>query len=333
MKITVISNGSWGTALAKVLCDNQHDVIMWGRDAEYIAEMQKSRENSRYLKGMTLPENLSLSSDFKESVTGRDMLIMATPTQFVRNSLNDLKAVLGSESPILVNVSKGIEVSSLKRISEITEEVLGDQVPYSILAGPSHAEEVMKNIPTAVVVAAEDQQVAETVQKAFSNEEYFRVYTTDDVIGVELGGAFKNIFAIAAGIIDGMSFGDNSKAALMTRGNVEMARFGLALGGKYETFNGLSGIGDLIVTCTSQHSRNRFVGERLGKGRTLDQIKEEMGYSVAEGVKTTLSAKKLLDKLQVEAPIIEEIYSVLYEDKDSRLAIKDLMTRDPKQES
>ena len=333
MKITVISNGSWGTALAKVLCDNQHDVMMWGRDAKYISEMESTRENSRYLKGMTLPENLHLSSDFKASVTGRDMLILATPTQFMRNALNDLKSTLDGDKPILVNVSKGIEVSSLKRISEIAEEILGTKLPYSILAGPSHAEEVMKNIPTAVVAAATDKDVAKTVQKAFSNEEYFRVYTSDDVIGVELGGAFKNIFAIAAGIIDGMNFGDNSKAALMTRGNVEMARFGSALGGKYETFNGLSGIGDLIVTCTSQHSRNRFVGERLGKGRTLDQIKEEMGYSVAEGVKTTLSAKKLLDQYQVEAPIIEEIYAVLYEDKDSRLAIKDLMTRDPKQES
>ena len=333
MKITVISNGSWGTALAKVLCDNKHDVTIWGRDKEYVAEMQKTRENSRYLKGMTLPENLNLSSDFKEAVCGRDMLIMATPTQFVRNSLNDLKDVLGSETPILVNVSKGIEVSSLKRISEITEEILGKQLPYSILAGPSHAEEVMRNIPTAVVAAAENKKIAETVQKTFSNDEYFRVYTSEDVIGVELGGAFKNIFAIAAGVIDGMNYGDNSKAALMTRGNFEMARFGIALGGKYETFNGLSGIGDLIVTCTSKHSRNRFVGERLGKGRTLEEIKAEMGFSVAEGVKTTLSAKRLLDTLAVDAPIIEEIYSVLYEDKNSRLAIKDLMTRDPKQES
>jgi len=330
VKICVVSNGSYGTALSKVLCDNSHDVTLWGRDHAYIEKMQSSRENTRYLKGLTLPENLKLSSNLAQAVSGAELILLATPTQYMRSSLEQL-AALQLNNPLLVNVAKGIEVKSLKRISEITQDIFGDNHRYVMFAGPSHAEEVMLNLPTAVVAAAKNEQDAAMVQKAFMNE-YFRVYSSDDVTGVELGGALKNIFAIAAGIIDGMGFGDNTKAALMTRGIVEKARLGQALGGKVATFNGLSGIGDLIVTCTSQHSRNRFVGESLGKGKSMQEIAEEMGHSVAEGVKTTKSAYMLARQLDVNTPIIDEAYAVLYEGADPREAIKRLMCRDAKQE-
>ena len=330
MKICVVSNGSYGTALAKVLCENDHDVTMWGRDKDYIAEMAATRRNTRYLKGAELPENLKLSSDLKKATVGAELILLATPTQYMRSSLEQL-AELNLDNPLLVNVAKGIEVKSLKRISEVSEEIFPNNHRYVILAGPSHAEEIMQSLPTAVVSASSNEDDAVLVQKAFMNG-YFRVYTSDDVVGVELGGALKNIFAIAAGIIDGMGYGDNTKAALMTRGIVEKARLGQALGGKALTFNGLSGIGDLIVTCTSKHSRNRFVGESLGKGKTMKEISEEMGHSVAEGVKTTESAYMLARQLNVDTPIIDEAYAVLYKDADPRKALNRLMGRDAKQE-
>ena len=330
MKICVVSNGSYGTALSKVLCENKHDVTLWGRDKDYIAQMNEIRENTRYLKGIKLPENLKLSSDLEVATKGVELILLATPTQYMRGSLEQL-AALKLDNPLLVNVAKGIEVKSLKRISEVTQEIFPDNHRYVMLAGPSHAEEIMQSLPTAVVAASENEDDAKLVQEAFMNG-YFRVYTSDDVVGVELGGALKNIFAIAAGIMDGMGYGDNTKAALMTRGIVEKARLGQALGGKALTFNGLSGIGDLIVTCTSKHSRNRFVGASLGKGKTMEQISEEMGPSVAEGVKTTESAYMLARKLKVDTPIIDETYAVLYQGADPHQALNRLMGRDAKQE-
>ena len=330
MKICVLSNGSFGTSLSMVLCENGHDVTLWGRDAAYIEEMKKTRENSRYLAGFTLHEKLKLSSDIKEAAEGAEMFLLATPAQYIRSSIEKL-AALNLRKPLLVNVAKGIEVSSLKRVSEICDEHFGDNHCYVILAGPSHAEEIMQKLPTALVAASKHGKCAEYVQLAFMNE-YVRVYTSKDVTGVEVGGALKNIFAIAAGIIDGMGLGDNTKAALMTRGIVEKARLGMALGGKTETFNGLSGIGDLIVTCTSKHSRNRHVGEELGKGRNMNDILEDMGHSIAEGVKTTESAWKLARNLGVVTPIIDEAYAVLYQDADPRKALLRLMTRDAKEE-
>lgn len=330
MKITVLSNGSFGTSLSLVLCENGHDVTLWGRDHDYINQMQKSRENSRYLKGFKLPDTLKLSSDFAEATRDSEMFIMATPAQYIRSTVEKL-AAQNLQNPLLVNVAKGIEVSSLKRISEICEEYFQNNHRYVCLAGPSHAEEIVQKLPTALVAASLSHDTAELVQNAFMND-YMRIYTSSDVIGVEVGGALKNIFAIVAGILDGMGLGDNTKAALMTRGIVEKSRLGCALGGKTETFNGLSGIGDLIVTCTSKHSRNRFVGEELGKGRTIEEVYKAMGHSIAEGVKTTKSAWNLARKLNVVTPIIDEAYAVLYQHADPRKALMRLMTRDPKDE-
>ena len=329
MKIAVISSGSWGTALAVALCNNGHKVSLWSRSSDYTAEMNAKRENTRYLPGFKLPDELKLSSDIKTTLDKCELIVTATPTQFIRNTFQMIKEQQ-CKAPIC-NVSKGIEVSSLKRISEICSEILGEDHPYSVLVGPSHAEELIKNMPTAVVSSSELSYLARKVQEAFMNS-CLRVYTSQDLVGVELGGALKNIFAIAAGAIDGLGLGDNTKAALMTRGNVEMARLGRALGGFEETFNGLSGIGDLIVTCTSQHSRNRRVGEMLGKGLSMTQIKDKLGHSVAEGVATTKSAFQLAQRHGVETPIIEQCYKVLYEDKSPAEAINYLMTRDAKKE-
>ncbi len=330
MKISIISDGGWGTAIALLLVDNGHDVTIWGAFPDYIEEMKEARENFRFLKGVTLPDNLKLTADIAEAVESADMLVLGTPSQYMRSSLELIKP-FDVSGKIFVDLAKGIEVGTLKRISEIVEEILGE-VRYVCLSGPSHAEEVSRKIPTTVTAASEEEAAALAVQEAFSNSSYFRVYTSDDVIGAELGGALKNVFAIAAGVIDGMGFGDNTKAALMTRGVVELSRLGEALGGKEATFAGLSGIGDLIVTCTSQHSRNRHVGEELGKGKTLQQIKEDMGMVVAEGVRTSESAYQLARQVGVETPIVNEVYACLYENKDPRQGIKDLMTRPYKAE-
>ncbi len=328
-KISVISDGGWGTAIALTLLENGHDVTIWGLFPEYIEEMKAKNENFKFLKGIALPEALKLSSDIQSAVEGADVIVLATPSQFMRNSLELIKP-LNYQGKLFIDLAKGIEVGTLKRMSEIVEEVLGE-VRYVSLSGPSHAEEVARKLPTTVAASSTDLEAAEFTQELFNND-YFRVYTNDDVVGAELGGALKNIFAIAAGIIDGMGLGDNTKAALMTRGIVELSRLGTALGGKTKTFSGLTGIGDLIVTCTSQHSRNRYVGEQLGKGKNLDQIIEEMGMVVAEGVRTTESTYFLAKELGIDTPIVNEIYAALYQNKSPQEGIKDLMTRPAKSE-
>ncbi len=329
MKITVLSDGGWGTALALLLLENKHDVIIWGPFADYVEEMKQTRRNDRFLKGAELPPALGLTSDMATAAEA-ELLVLAAPTQFARGCLEQLAASGVSPSTKIVNVSKGIEVGTLLRISELIEAVLGP-VRYADLSGPSHAEEVFRRVPTAVAVGSTDSELASEVQSVFMNH-VFRVYTSDDVIGVELGGALKNVYAIAAGICDGMALGDNSKAALMTRAIAEMGRLGVALGGRAETFSGLSGIGDMIVTCCSGHSRNRHVGEELGRGKALEKIIEDMGMVVAEGVKTSESAYELAEKVGAETPIIREVYASLYEDKDPRAGVRDLMTRDPRPE-
>ncbi len=330
MNITVLSDGGWGTSIAFLLCGNGHNVTMWGPFPDYINEMKETRENTRFLKGYTLPENLKLEESIEKAVEDAEILVLASPSQFMRGCLEQLQPFYKKEQHLLVDLAKGIENGTLKRISEICEELLED-CRYVALSGPSHAEEVVKLVPTAVVAASDNQDDALKVQEAFMNN-YFRVYTTDDVTGVELGGALKNVFAIAAGVIDGMQLGDNPKAALMTRGIAELARFGQALKGRYETFSGLSGVGDLIVTCTSGHSRNRHVGEELGRGKSIEAILDAMGLVVAEGVKTSKSAYELAQKIDVETPIIDEIYKVLYESKDPKVAVHDLMNREPRTE-
>ncbi len=330
MKITVLSDGGWGTAIAQHLCRNNHDVTLWGPFADYIEEMKQSRENTRFLKGYRLHDALKLESDMATAIDNSELLVLASPSQFMRSTLELLKPVFKLDQHKLVNVAKGIETGTLKRMSELCRDILGE-CSYAVLSGPSHAEEVVHQAPTAVVVASKDIELAEMIQNAFMSKS-FRVYTTDDVVSVELGGALKNVMAIAAGVIDGMKLGDNSKAAMMTRGIAEMGRLGTALGGNPVTFSGLSGIGDLIVTCASGHSRNRHVGEELGRGKAIKDILEEMGMVVAEGVKTSESAHELALREHVETPIITQIYEVLYHDKNPKLAVSELMNRKARSE-
>ncbi|MCQ2379153.1 MAG: NAD(P)-dependent glycerol-3-phosphate dehydrogenase [Victivallaceae bacterium] len=325
MKITVIGDGGWGTALAMNLVKNRHDVTLWGAFPDYLEKMRATRRNERFLPGVTLPEELVLESDLVRAVENSAVCVLATPTQFLRGVLKKFALAPVSKERIIVNVAKGIEIDTWFRISEIVRQELGE-VRFVTLSGPSHAEEVSRGVPTLVTAASTDAEAARLVQNAFMNEN-FRIYTSGDVVGVELGGAFKNVMAIAAGVIDGMKLGDNPKAALMTRGISEMGKFGEALGGCAATFSGLSGIGDLIVTCTSGHSRNRHVGEELGRGRKLDDILREMGMSVAEGVWTAKGAYALARKVGADTPIIDEIYRLLYEGRDVRESIRSLMTR------
>lgn len=330
MRIAVLSDGAWGTALALNLVTNGHEVTQWGPFPDYLDEMARTRENARFLPGVKLPQELHFEPEMGKAVNGRELLLLATPTQYLRSVLKQLQPFLEPERQLLVNVAKGIEVESWLRISEMVAEVLG-RTRYAVLSGPSHAEEVSRRVPTAVVAASENSADAELVQRIFLNDN-FRVYTSADVVGVELGGALKNVMAIAAGIIDGMKLGDNPKAAMMTRGISEMGRLGELLGGKAQTFSGLSGIGDLIVTCTSGHSRNRHVGEELGRGRKLPEILQSMGMVVAEGVPTARGAYTLARKTGAETPIIDEIYAVLYEGRDVPTAIRNLMSRTAKPE-
>ena len=327
MKICVIGDGAWGTALAINAVQNKHKVVLWGAFPEYLKQMQNTRENSKFLPGVKLPGELEFEKDISSALSGSDIIICATPTQFLRSVL---KKMVGSipENAVIVNVAKGIELNTWLRIGEIMEEELG-KINYVDLSGPSHAEEVARGVPTAVTAAGENMEHAKKVQQALMNDR-FRVYTSNDVIGLELGGAVKNVFAIAAGIIDGMKLGDNPKAALMARGIAEMGRLGEALGGRRATFSGLSGIGDLIVTCCSGFSRNRHVGEELGRGRSLDDILKDMNMAVAEGVPTAKGIRVLAQKRGVEIPIIDEIYSVLYENRPAKDAIFSLMTRSAK---
>lgn len=330
MRIAVLSDGAWGTALALNLVANGHEVTQWGPFPDYLDEMARTRENARFLPGVKLPQELHFEPEMGKAVSGRELLLLATPTQYLRSVLKQLQPFLEPKRQLLVNVAKGIEVESWLRISEMVAEVLG-RTRYAVLSGPSHAEEVSRRVPTAVVAASENSADAELVQRIFLNDN-FRVYTSADVVGVELGGALKNVMAIAAGIIDGMKLGDNPKAAMMTRGISEMGRLGELLGGKAQTFSGLSGIGDLIVTCTSGHSRNRHVGEELGRGRKLLEILQSMGMVVAEGVPTARGAYTLARKTGAETPIIDEIYAVLYEGRDVPTAIRNLMSRTAKPE-
>lgn len=330
MVAAVLSDGGWGTALALTLLGNGHRVTLWGPFADNIAAMRQARENARFLPGVALPASLALSGDLAEAVAGADLLVLAAPAQYARSLLERLRDLPLASQPLVVNVAKGIEVGSLLRMSELARAVLGP-LRYAVLSGPSHAEEVARGIPTAVVAASAEAAVSQAVQAAFMSD-VFRVYTSDDVVGVELGGALKNVLALAAGVCDGMGFGDNTKAALMTRGIVEMARLGAAFGGRPETFSGLSGMGDLIVTCTSRHSRNRHVGEELGRGARLEEITRAMGGKVAEGVATADSAYGLARRAGVETPIIDQVHAGLYEGRDPRTAVRELMTRDAKPE-
>ena len=325
MKITVISDGAWGTALAELLIANGHEVVQWGPFADYLDTMRETRENSRFLPGVKLDPRHRFEADPGKAAEGSSLWIAASPTQYMRGVLERFKPYFRPEKQIVLNVAKGIENESWMRGDEVIRSVLGE-CRYCALSGPSHAEEVARHVPTAVTAASGNPGCAEMIQQLLMNEN-FRIYTSNDPIGVQLGGAIKNVMAIAAGIIDGMKLGDNSKAAMMTRAVAEMGRLGAALGGNAATFAGLAGIGDLIVTCCSHYSRNRHVGEELGRGRKLDEILAEMGMAVAEGVATARGVCALANRTAVEVPISRQIYAILYENLDPRRAVRNLMTR------
>ena len=327
MKIAVLGSGGWGTALALVLLENGHDVTLWSYTEEESAVLRQTGENPM-LKGVALPKELKLTSDLA-CVKGCGAVVLATPSFAVRTTAKDAASLL-EPGAVLVSVSKGIEKDTSLTLTDAIEQEVGDAHPVVALSGPSHAEEVGRHIPTVVVSASKDRSAAEQVQDLFMNER-FRVYASDDVVGVELGAALKNVIALCAGISDGMGYGDNTKAALMTRGLTEIARLGVAMGGRRETFAGLSGVGDLIVTCTSMHSRNRRCGILIGKGTPTQQAVKEIG-AVVEGYYAAANARTLARKVGVEMPITEAAYQVLYEGKDPRQVIVDLMTRERKHE-
>ncbi|HDL18279.1 MAG TPA: NAD(P)H-dependent glycerol-3-phosphate dehydrogenase [Bacteroidetes bacterium] len=330
-KIGVLGAGSWGTALAVLLSAKHEEIVMWEFFPEIAEKLQIDRENKRMLPGVKIPDNIKITSRLPEAVEGMEVLLSAVPSHVVRQLATLLKE-FPVKDKIIVSVTKGIENDSLFRVAQIYRDVLPDFSPdhFVVLSGPSHAEEVSRGVPTTVVAAGSDLPVAKQVQNIFMTAT-FRVYSHTDVVGVELGGSLKNVIAIAAGIGDGVGFGDNTKAALMTRGIAEITRLGTALGADPLTFAGLSGIGDLIVTCMSRHSRNRYVGEEIGKGKTLDEVLSQM-VMVAEGVRTARSVFELAKLKHVEMPISEEVYRVLFENKDPKTAVYDLMTRDAKQE-
>jgi len=334
MKCFIIGNGGWGTALGMTLAGNGHQVSIWGPFKEEIDAIRTAGENSVYLPGVTVPNTIVWTAD-PADVKEAALIVLVVPSRFYRSTLETFKPHL-PENALIVSATKGLDETTHQRMSEVARDVLGRNV--TILSGPSHAEEVARGVPTAVTIAgtdspfdgAQDSQPLEKIQAAFTGKT-FRVYTTDDVIGVELGGTLKNIIAVAAGILDGIGLGDNSKAALMTRGLAEISRLGTALGARPETFSGLSGIGDLIVTCASRHSRNRAVGERLGKGESLADIMGSM-KQVAEGVWNAKAARDLAEAHGIDVPITEEVCQIVENGKDPRQALTDLMNRDPKAE-
>jgi glycerol-3-phosphate dehydrogenase (NAD(P)+) len=327
---TILGAGAWGTAIGLVLAkDPAHRVHLWSARPENARLLHERRENVRLLPGVPIPPSIQLTTDIAEASNGADLLVAAVPTVHLRSTLERIAPALPRDRPVL-SLAKGLENISFLRPSEIVCQVL-QLADVAVLSGPSHAEEVARNLPTSVVVASRDLTLAQWIQQHFSTDR-FRVYTNLDVIGVELAGALKNVIGIAAGISDGLGFGDNAKAALLTRGLAEMARFGVAHGAESSTFPGLAGMGDLITTCMSRHGRNRHVGECLARGEKMTQILQRMTM-VAEGVFTTRSVYERAGHMGLSMPIATEVYRVLYEDKDPLTAVNDLMLRQPTRES
>lgn len=327
--ISVIGAGSWGTALALLLYKNGHKVTVWSIMKDEIEMLQREHEHKEKLPGVKLPEDMEFTTDLEKALTGKDVLVLAVPSPYTRSTSHSM-APFVKEGQIIVNVAKGIEEHSLLTLSQIIEEEI-PQAEVAVLSGPSHAEEVGRGIPTTIVVGARKKETAEYLQNVFMNE-VFRVYISPDVLGIELGAALKNVVALAAGIADGLGYGDNTKAALITRGIAEIARLGTAMGGKAETFSGLTGIGDLIVTCASMHSRNRRAGILIGKGYSMEEAMAEVKM-VVEGVYSAKAAMELAKKYQVQIPIIEQVNAVLFEGKPADEAVRNLMLRDKKIEN
>ena len=328
-KISVVGMGSWGTTLAILLADKGYKVLGWEWQEKLATQMQKERENKEFLPGCKFPPNLTISNNLEEVAVYGEIIVMAVPSHVVRKICTLAKDIFGKKQ--IVNVAKGLEIETLMRMSEVINSVTDlsyDKI--ATLSGPTHAEEVSKKLPATIVAASNNKEFAQTVQKIFMTD-YFRVYTTSDLLGVELGGSSKNVIAIAAGIVDELNIGDNAKAALITRGLREIMRLGAKCGANPHTFSGISGIGDLIVTCNSKHSRNRYVGEQLARGRKLEEITSSMNM-VAEGIKTTKAIKRYSDKMGVEMPITNELYKVLFNNSSPEKAITNLMTREARSE-
>lgn len=328
-KVNVLGAGSWGTALSLLLNKNGHQVKLWSALEDEVKLLQEKREHPNKLPGVHIPEDVEITSDLEGCLKDPDVVVLAVPSPFTRSTAKQM-APFVKEGQIIVNVAKGVEEKTLMTLSEI----ISQEIPVAdvcVLSGPSHAEEVGREIPTTCVVSAETRKTAEYLQGIFMSP-VFRVYTTPDILGVELGGALKNVIALAAGTADGLGYGDNTKAALITRGIAEIARLGTKMGARIETFYGLSGIGDLIVTCASVHSRNRKAGYLMGQGRTMKQAMDEV-QMVVEGVYSAKAAKSLAQKYEVDMPIIMEVNKVLFEDKSAADAVRDLMVRDKKVET
>ena len=329
MKITIIGDGGWGTAVGLLLNSYGHAVTLWGPFEEYLGEIRARRENTRFLPGVALPDTLRWTADPAAALAGAEAVVLVSPSKFYADVCAKFRGLVPSGT-LVISLTKGLCENSHCRMSELAQSILGVDT-IAVLSGPSHAEEVARGVPTAVVAAAEDEAVARRVQQLF-NGPLFRVYTSTDPLGVEIGGAVKNVIAIAVGASDGLGFGDNTRAALITRGLAEITRFGIALGARPETFAGLSGIGDLIVTCTSRHSRNHSVGERLGRGESIDAILGSMKM-VAEGVWNSKVIHLLGRARSVEMPITDIVHALCYEGFSARTAVETLMTRDMKPEA
>jgi len=327
-QIAILGDGGWGTTLAILLSNKGYPVTLWSAFKNYAKILDKKRLNPKFLPGIKISRDIKITCDIKKTVFNKDVIVLAAPSQYTRKILKKLKGNI-SKKTVFLSVTKGIEINSCKRISEVIREELG-VVKLAVLSGPTIACEVAYGIPTAAVVASADKKIRKAVQNIFSTQA-FRVYTNPDVIGVELGGSLKNIIAIACGVSDGLGFGTNTKAAILTRGLAEIARLGKAMGAKSETFSGISGLGDLVTTCISKQSRNRMVGELIGKGKSLKEILAHM-QMIAEGVPTVKSAYALSKKYKVEMPITKEVFCLLYKNKSPRQAVKDLMTRKNKEE-
>lgn len=328
-KVSVIGAGSWGTALAILLEKNGHEVTLWSHREEEVKELAKSREHKSKLPGVQIPERIEITGNLESALQAKDVLVFAVPSVAVHSTAKKVAPYV-KKGQLIVNVAKGIEETTLMTLTDIIEE----EIPGAkgcVLSGPSHAEEVSRGLPTTCVVGAKDKETAEFLQNVFMSP-VFRVYISPDILGIELGGALKNVIALAAGTADGLGYGDNTKAALITRGITEIARLGIAMGAKADTFYGLSGIGDLIVTCASKHSRNRKAGYLMGQGRSMQQAMDEVNM-VVEGVYSAKAGLALSQKYKVEMPIIEQVNKVLFEGKAPAAAVKELMVRDKKIES
>ena len=325
-KISLIGAGSWGTALSKIVSDNGHEVTVWSIVEDEIRMLEREHEHKDKLPGVKLPENIVYTTDLKTAVENQDVCIIAVPSPFIRSTAQKMKPYI-SKGQKIVSVAKGVEEHTLMTMSEIIEQEI-PEADVAVLCGPSHAEEVGSGLPTTIVAGAHSRETAEYIQNVFMNE-VSRVYISPDILGMELGAALKNVIALAAGVADGLGYGDNTKAALITRGIAEITRLGTAMGGKFETFYGLTGVGDLIVTCASMHSRNRRAGILIGQGKTMQEAMEEV-KQVVEGVYSAKAAKEMAEKYQIEMPIIEQVNEVLFQNKSASQAVRELMLRDKK---